>query len=346
MRLTVASAEARVLVRDAGAHIAQTVHALIDQGAHVDVHADPSSIAGPLADLASRRLVRIVGEPDLMSYDVVVRDLRRGAGTPTRTREPAPAGMGRVVLVGGGPGDPGLLTLAGMAAISDADVVVCDRLGPLGVLDELDPSVEIVHVGKIPRGESTTQERINAVLIDRARAGKTVVRLKGGDSFVFGRGGEEWNACVDAGIAVSVVPGVTSSVAAPALAGIPVTHRGVSQGFVVVSGHVAPNEPRSAVDWSAVGRTGMTVVVLMGVAALDSIAATLIAHGMEPTTPAAAVADAGLPSQRVVRADLAALADTVRTHGLSPPAVAVIGPAVDVLHKAAAPGRSARSVTG
>ena len=336
MRLALPSVGARVLVRDPGARIAETVHSLLDQGAHVDVHADPSTVGGPLADLAARRLVRLVGAPDLTAYDVVVRDQRRRASS----RATAPRGTGRVVLVGGGPGDPGLLTLSGLAALLEADVVVCDRLAPLGVLDRLSADVEIVHVGKIPRGESTAQEQINCVLLDRARAGKVVVRLKGGDSFVFGRGGEEWNACVDAGIPVTVVPGVTSSIAAPALAGIPVTHREVTQGFVVVSGHVPPDDPRSAVDWSAVARAGMTVVVLMGVGALDAIATCLVGHGMAPTTPAASIADAGLPSQRVVRADVASIAEAVRAHDLRPPAVTVIGPAVAALHEPAVQVRS------
>lgn len=327
MRLTLPTG-GRVLLREPGRRVAETVHALLDEGAVVDVHTDPTEAQGALADLASRRLVTLVAEPDLAAYDVVLRDPQ---GEGMATAAPVDQGAGRVILVGGGPGDPGLLTVAGLAALRAADVVVCDRLAPLGLLSELDPAVEIIHVGKIPRGAFTPQEQINAILLDRAGAGHTVVRLKGGDSFVFGRGGEEWNACVEAGIAVTVIPGVTSAIAAPALAGIPVTHRELAQGFVVVSGHVGPDDPRNAVDWSAIARTGLTVVILMGVATLPEIAEELVANGLDPVTPAACVADAGMPSQQVVWAALTDLAGSVTAAGLRPPSVTVIGPAVGAL---------------
>ena len=161
---------------------------------------------------------------------------------------------GTVVLVGGGPGDPDLITVAGLRAVRQADVVLYDRLAPLAVLDEMRPDAERIAVGKIPRGACTPQERINEILIERARAGRTVVRLKGGDNYVFGRGGEEAQACALAGVPVDVIPGVTSAVAVPALAGVPVTHRSLSQGFTVVSGHVPPGDPRSTVAWEAAGR--------------------------------------------------------------------------------------------
>lgn len=334
MRLTVPAAGARVLVHTPGPRIAETVHGLLDQGAVVSVRVDASSSTAVIADLASRRLVSLDPEPDLAAYDVVVRDPWGGPGAVAdRHRSPAQvrAAFGRVVLVGGGPGDPGLLTLAGLAALRQADVVVCDRLAPLGLLDTLDPSVDVIHVGKIPRGEFTPQERINAILVEQARAGRTVVRLKGGDSFVLGRGGEEWNACVEAGIPVSVIPGVTSSIAGPALAGIPVTHRELAQGFVVVSGHVGPDDARGSVDWGAVARTGLTVVVLMGVATLEPIARALIENGLDPQTPAACVADAGLASQKVVRAAVADVAAAAADADLQPPAVTVIGRAVAAL---------------
>ena len=237
----------------------------------------------------------------------------------------APDGPGRVILVGGGPGDPELLTLKGFQALATADVVVVDRLAPLAVLDGLREGVEVVDVSKIPRGRSTPQEEINAVLVDRARRGLTVVRLKGGDSFVFGRGMEEVLACADAGIATEVVPGVTSAVAAPELAGIPVTHRGLSQGFTVISGHAAPDDPRSTVDWDALARGGTTLVVLMGVETLPSIAAALLAAGRAEDTPLASVMDAGLPTQAVIRTTLGAVADGHAPEGLRPPAVTVIG---------------------
>ena len=327
MRLTLPTG-GRVLIREPGRRVAETVHALLDQGAVVSIHTDPTEAQGALADLASRRLVALVAEPDLAAYDVVLRDPQ---GEGMATVAPVDPAAGRVILVGGGPGDPGLLTVAGLAALRSADVVVCDRLAPLGLLGDLDPAVEVIHVGKIPRGAFTPQEQINAILLDRAAAGHTVVRLKGGDSFVFGRGGEEWNACVEAGIAVTVIPGVTSAIAAPALAGIPVTHRELAQGFVVVSGHVGPHDPRNAVDWPAIARTGLTVVILMGVATLPEIAEELIVNGLDPATPAACVADAGMPSQQVVRAALTDLAGSVTAAGLRPPSVTVVGPAVGAL---------------
>ncbi|GAB3579865.1 uroporphyrinogen-III C-methyltransferase [Calidifontibacter terrae] len=236
---------------------------------------------------------------------------------------------GEVVLVGGGPGDPGLLTLAGMAALRAADVVVCDRLAPLAVLDELD--ADIVHVGKVPRGDFTPQDRINQLLVDHARAGRNVVRFKGGDNFVFGRGGEEWNACVEAGIRVRVVPGVSSALAAPALAGIPVTHRDLTQGFTVVSGHVRPGDPRSNVDWPNLAASNLTLVVLMGVATLDDIARELIDHGRPADTPAACIADAGLPTQHDVRGPLEKIAALATAAEIAPPAVTVIGAVTDAL---------------
>ena len=331
MRLSTPAAGARVLVHTPGPRIAETVHALLDQGAVVTVLADPVGASRTVLDLASRRLVTLDADPAVATYDVVVRDPLTAARQTAEPSATAVAGAGRVVLVGGGPGHPGLLTLAGYAALHEADVVVCDRLAPLGLLDTLDPDVRVVHVGKIPRGEFTPQEQINALLVEHALAGRTVVRLKGGDSFVLGRGGEEWNACVAAGVAVSVVPGVTSSVAAPALAGIPGTHRDLAQGFVVVSGHVGPDDPRSSVDWGAVAGTGLTVVVLMGLGTLEPIVEALMSGGLLAETPAACVADAGLPSQRVVRAPMSRLAATVAAADLRPPAVTVIGPAVAAL---------------
>jgi uroporphyrin-III C-methyltransferase len=230
-----------------------------------------------------------------------------------------------VVLVGGGPGDPGLLTVAGLGAIREADVVVADRLAPLAVLEQVRPGTEIIDVAKIPRGEFTPQEEINRLLIAHAAAGKCVVRLKGGDNFVFGRGGEEWQACAAAGIDVQVVPGVSAALAGPALAGIPVTHRSLNQGFSVVTGHVPPGDPRSTVDWSALARSGTALIVLMGVANLAAIAQALIAGGLDPSTPAATVSNAGYPGQRSVRASVADIAAVTAAAGLTAPAVTVIG---------------------
>ncbi|WOP20200.1 uroporphyrinogen-III C-methyltransferase [Raineyella sp. LH-20] len=239
---------------------------------------------------------------------------------------PAPEpGTGRVTLVGGGPGDPGLITVAGLQALRQADVVVTDRLAPQECLAEIPAHAEVIDVAKIPRGEQTSQETINALLIDRARRGAHVVRFKGGDPYVFGRGGEEVVALTEAGVPVTVIPGVTSSIAAPELAGIPVTHRGLSQGFTVVSGHVAPGDPRSGVDWAALARSGTTLVILMGVHTLRRICTRLLADGMDPALPAATIADAGLAGQRVVRSTLAALPDAVEAAGIGSPAVTVIG---------------------
>lgn len=238
---------------------------------------------------------------------------------------------GRVILVGGGPGDPGLLTIAGRDALAAADVVVTDRLAPIAAIAEHAPQAEVVHVGKIPRGEFTPQERINELLLEHALAGRTVVRLKGGDGYLFGRGGEEWNACTDAGIPVTIVPGVSSAFSVPALAGIPVTHRGLSQGVAVVSGHVAPEDPRSEVDWAGLATSKLTIVILMGVATLGSIAEALVAAGLSAETPAACIADGASPDQRVVRAPLSQIASAADEGGFAPPAITVIGDVVAAL---------------
>jgi uroporphyrin-III C-methyltransferase/precorrin-2 dehydrogenase/sirohydrochlorin ferrochelatase len=235
------------------------------------------------------------------------------------------ADSGGVILVGGGPGDPELMTLRGFHALADADVVVVDRLAPLAALDGLREGVEIIDVSKIPHGRFTPQEEINNILISRAREGRVVVRLKGGDSFVFGRGMEEVLACKGASVPVEVIPGVTSAIAAPELAGIPLTHRGLSQGFTVVSGHVAPDDPRSTLDWEALARGGTTLVVLMGVETLPSIAAALVDARRDGSTPVACVMDGGLPSQQVVLTTLAAVVTSGAPPGLRSPAVTVIG---------------------
>jgi len=230
-----------------------------------------------------------------------------------------------VILVGGGPGDPELLTLKGFQALADADVVVVDRLAPLAVLGGLREDVEIIDVSKIPRGRFTPQEEINDLLVSRAREGRVVVRLKGGDPFVFGRGLEEVIACTQAGVCVEVIPGVSSAIAAPELAGIPLTHRGISQGFTVVSGHVAPEDPRSTLDWDALARGGTTLVVLMGVENLGSIVDALVDAGLDMDTPLACVMDGGLPSQKAVLTSLSKVAGSGPPPELHSPAVIVIG---------------------
>lgn len=232
---------------------------------------------------------------------------------------------GRVILVGGGPGDPGLLTVAGQEALRGADVVVTDRLAPLSALADLGPGVRVIDVGKIPFGKATSQDEVNRMLIDLAREGNIVVRLKGGDCFLFGRGGEEVLACAAAGVPVSVIPGVTSALAVPAAAGIPITHRGLTQGVTVVSGHVPPCHPTSTVDYAALARSGTTLVFLMAVTTLPAITEILLAYGMSPDTPAATIADGTLAHQRGVRATLADIAAIVRDERIAPPAITVIG---------------------
>jgi len=325
------------LVAAGDARAAGHVAALLHEGAVVTVVAP--EVVATLEDLADRGLVtwhrRAVEPSDLDTVWFVVStqaevlaqaESRRiphvGLASPTGETLP---GAGRVTLVGGGPGDPGLLTVAGREAIETADVIVTDRLAPLAALAWARPGVEVIDVAKIPGGRSTDQGEINRLLVEHARAGKHVVRFKGGDNFVFGRGGEELIACLEAGIATQVVPGVTSAIAAPALAGIPVTHRGLTQGFTVISGHVPPGHPDSTLDYTALARSGTTIVVLMGVRTLGDICAALVAGGLDPTTPAALVADGAMPSQQVVRSTVIGIADAVAASGLGAPAVTVIG---------------------
>jgi uroporphyrin-III C-methyltransferase/precorrin-2 dehydrogenase/sirohydrochlorin ferrochelatase len=245
-----------------------------------------------------------------------------------REQEPAASGKrapGRVSIVGGGPGDPGLITVTGLHRLRQADVVVTDRLAPLGLLEQLAPGVTVVDAAKVPGGPAMRQDHINHALVEHARAGRAVVRLKGGDPFVFGRGREEVEACLTAGVPVEVVPGVTSAISVPAGAGIPVTHRGVSQGFCVLAGHVRPGDSRSSVDWAALARSGMTLVLLMAIDHLAEIADALISAGLGGGTPAAVVSDGWSRRQRVVTAPLRDLAEAVRAAGVTNPAVVVVG---------------------
>jgi len=214
-----------------------------------------------------------------------------------------------VYLVGAGPGDPGLLTRRGEELLRRADVVVYDRLASRALLDLTRPGAELVDAGKAPGGVALTQEQINEVLVARGRAGLTVVRLKGGDPFVFGRGGEEAEACRDACVPFEVVPGVTSAIAAPAYAGIPVTHRGVATSLTIVTGHEDPTKPGSDTDWDALARAGGTLVVLMGAGNATEIARQLMAGGRPASTPVAAVRWGTRPEQRTVRGTLGAIAE-------------------------------------
>ncbi|MFF8954828.1 uroporphyrinogen-III C-methyltransferase [Streptomyces sp. NPDC014894] len=258
--------------------------------------------------------------------DAIVEGLHNGtiAAPHHRTRTPG------VALVGGGPGDPDLITVRGRRLLAEADVVIADRLGPRDLLAELPPHVEVIDAAKIPYGRFMAQEAINAALIEHARAGKAVVRLKGGDPYVFGRGMEELEALAEAGIPCTVVPGISSSISVPGAAGIPVTHRGVAHEFTVVSGHVAPDDERSLVDWAALARLRGTLVVLMGVDKIGAIARALMEHGRAPHTPVALVQEGTTASQRRVDATLATVADTVVAEDVRPPAVIVIGEVVAV----------------
>jgi uroporphyrin-III C-methyltransferase/precorrin-2 dehydrogenase/sirohydrochlorin ferrochelatase len=265
---------------------------------------------------------------------VAVRDAIRDRlvdGTLGTPDPPAPPGdpgprRGGVALVGAGPGEPELITVKGRRLLAEADVVVVDRLVPGLLLDELRPEVELVDASKIPYGPARAQEEINRILVDRARAGLAVVRLKGGDPYVFGRGGEEALACAAAGVPVTVVPGVTSAVAVPAVAGIPVTHRGVAHEFVVVSGHLAPDDPASLVCWPALARLRGTLVILMGMRHLPAIVAALTRHGRAPETPAAVVAEGTTAAQRTIHTTLGEL--PARARDVRPPAVVVVGEVV------------------
>ncbi len=258
--------------------------------------------------------------------DEIVSALRDGVIHADAHRDRTPG----VVLVGGGPGDPDLVTVAARRALGEADVVVADRLAPRELLSELSPDVELIDVAKLPRGRSASQDEINRVIVERARQGKRVVRFKGGDPFVFGRGYEEAIACAEAGVPCTVVPGVTSAISVPAAVGIPVTHRGVAHEFTVVSGHVPPDHDSSLVDWDALARMRGTVVLLMAVQNLAAIADRLISGGRPASTPVAVVAEGTMPGERTVLSTLESVAGDVEQEDVRPPAIVVVGEVVAV----------------
>jgi uroporphyrin-III C-methyltransferase/precorrin-2 dehydrogenase/sirohydrochlorin ferrochelatase len=259
-----------------------------------------------------------------------VRDrILEGLQTGELDADPLPKTPG-VVLIGGGPGDPNLITLAGRKALMEADVVVADRLAPRELLGDLSPDVELVDVAKLPRGRSAQQEEINRIIVEAALAGKRVARFKGGDSFVFGRGYEEILACREAGVPVTVIPGLSSPLAVPAIAGIPVTHRGITHEFTVVSGHLPPGHPESLVAWDGLAKLRGTVVLMMAVENAPAIAAELIEHGRDPESPVAIVCDGTMPTERTVLSRLGRLADDLVGHEVKPPAIIVIGEVVRV----------------
>src|SRR5512147_2243877 len=231
--------------------------------------------------------------------------------------------LGIVYIVGGGPGDPGLITVKGLTCLRRADVVLYDRLIASELLEEVPAYAELIDVGKEPKRQRRSQQEINDLLIEKARAGKVVVRLKGGDPFVFGRGGEECQALAEAGIRYEVVPGVSSAIAVPAYAGIPVTQRGVTTTFTVITGHTGGSD--SSIDWEAISHTG-TVVFLMGVEHLSEIICQLVAHGRPPGTPAAVIEEGTTQRQSVVVGTLADIIE--RAQGVHPPATLIVGEVV------------------
>jgi uroporphyrin-III C-methyltransferase len=237
---------------------------------------------------------------------------------------------GTVHLVGAGPGDPKLITVRGAEVLGLADVVVFDRLVPAELLSHAPASAEVVYAGKEPGRSAMPQEEISALLVARARTGAEVVRLKGGDPFVFGRGGEEALACAAAGVRFEVVPGVSSAVAAPAFAGIPVTHRGLAQSFAVVTGSTAHGDE---VDLARVATATDTLVILMAAGKLQHTCAELVAAGRRPDEPAAIVQWAATPEQRTVVGTLATLPGLAQAERIGPPATLVVGEVAALAHE-------------
>jgi uroporphyrin-III C-methyltransferase len=268
----------------------------------------------------------------------IVDAFEQSTGEPSITTSNAPhqtaappsaasvSATGTVTLIGAGPGGYDLITVRGWRALHDADVVVADRLADPELTRELRPGVLLVNAGKAPGAQQLSQQEINTALVDHATAGRRVARLKGGDPFVFGRGGEEAVACATAGIACAVIPGLSSATAGPALAGIPLTHRELGQSFSVVSGHLAPDHPANRVNWAALAAGTDTLILLMAVRNLRAIAGHLLAAGQAENTPAACVENAGTASQRLLRCTLAELASPAQAPTISNPAIIVIGP--------------------
>jgi len=240
---------------------------------------------------------------------------------------------GLVYLVGAGPGDPGLITVKGFACLQKADVIVYDRLVSPALLGQAPQGCEMIDVGKSPRRHTLPQEEINALLVENALAGKVVVRLKGGDPFLFGRGGEEAEALAEAGVPFEVVPGVTSAIAAPAYAGIPVTHRDQTSSFAVITGHEDPTKADSSLDWQKLATGVGTLVLLMGVGNLPKIVAKLIEHGRDPRTPVAIVQQGTETRQKTVTGTLADIVEKARAADIKPPAVTVVGDVVRLREK-------------
>jgi uroporphyrin-III C-methyltransferase/precorrin-2 dehydrogenase/sirohydrochlorin ferrochelatase len=258
--------------------------------------------------------------------DAITAGLRSGAIASRHHRRR----LAGVALVGGGPGDPGLITVRGRQVLAEADVVIADRLAPRELLAELSPDVVVIDAGKVPYGRQMSQDEINAALVEHATSGKFVVRLKGGDPFVFGRGSEEMFACLRAGVPVTVIPGVSSAIGVPTAAGLPVTHRGVAQDFHVISVHVPPGDERSTVDWPALAATEGTLVLLMSLPRIGPVARTLIKHGRQGNCPVSVIADGTMPTQRTIYSTLEDVERRLADEGIRPPAVVVIGGVVTI----------------
>src|SRR5215470_6035208 len=239
-----------------------------------------------------------------------------------------PGNVGTVYLVGAGPGAPGLITLDGVRCLQHADVVIYDYLANPRLLDHAPPHAERILVGKHGGAQRVEQSVITALLLDRARRGLTVVRLKGGDPFVFGRGGEEAEALAAAGVPFEIVPGVTSAVAVPAYAGIPLTHRDLASSFTVLTGYEYPDKQEMAVHWDAVAQRGNTLVFVMTTRQLRANMQTLLAHGVAPDTPAAVIRWGTVAAQETLVGTVATIAELSAAHHLQPPAVAVVGQVV------------------
>jgi uroporphyrin-III C-methyltransferase/precorrin-2 dehydrogenase/sirohydrochlorin ferrochelatase len=293
-----------------------------------DIRADDAATGSGPGQSGSVQVGVLSGDPrhSAAIRDAILGGLRTGQLSARHGRRRR-AG---VAIIGGGPGDPGLITVRGRQLLAEADVVLTDRLAPRSLLDELPADVEVIDVSKIPYGRAMAQEEINATMIDRARAGRFVARLKGGDPFVFGRGAEEVLACLRAGIPVTVVPGVTSAVGVPTSAWVPVTHRGVAQEFHVVSVHVPPGDVRSTVDWTLLGGSPGTLVLLMAVQRIGAVAAELLRHGRSPDTPVSVIADGTMPTQRTINSTLEQVEGMVTREGIRPPAIVVVGDVVGV----------------
>lgn len=286
----------------------------------------------PAVGRAAGVTVAVLGERDPRRSagvrDEILSGLREGTILARHHRGHTPG----VVLIGGGPGDPDLISVAGRKALMEADVVVADRLAPRELLGQLRPEVELIDVAKLPRGSAAKQDDINRILVDRASAGHRVARFKGGDNFVFGRGYEEILACREAGVPVTVIPGISSPIAGPAVAGIPVTHRGVAHDFTVISGHLPPGHRQCLTDWTAVAGLSGTLVLMMAVQNAGAIAEVLITGGRDPRTPVAVVSDASMAGQRSVLSDLGRLNEDLEQNAVRPPAIIVVGGVVAVAH--------------